>query len=333
MLISTVFAENGTVTYVTDNILPAVSNPGGEVPSDEFYKYKMIIKNKIGKNVLNMNLYTFLSLTEISETDTVAFSYRATGNNELVTEFYKEDVLQRRFSASGLIGKTPRTVIAAGKKFFFTAAQSGEFVNIAVTVKDLSEIEDNYINARFSTSENYIYIEGLSLPTVGKAATVIVSNKDNPFEIAHAEEVFVDYNGDFNTSFKFEDKAENYVVKVNADGETYSGKIVIDETSYTAEAIFEAVYENGAVNVVLDANNAFVGNNKTSVIVMAFYDAGGKFLGCEAGNNFETVLKSESVPENTVTVKFFALDRISSVRPQADSYEITIGENSGTEAQ
>lgn len=316
-----VHAESSVVTEVTGNLIPAYETTEPEPPEDELYYYKLIITSSNGTSLLEMNIYNFVNMAELFNENTINFLCNE--SIKPVFKLYKGDVFQRSLSVSSLTDGTLRSMIVANKKLSFSAVHNNENICTSVKIQAASDDPVDCIDAYFRSAENWLYVGGGSFPIKGRPATIIISKAGDPSDIKHIQQTFIDYNGDFNADFKFDGNIKDCVLKIAVEDYLYAIDVAIDDTLKEQNANLSGIYHNGGISVIMNANKAFVGNNKTSKLVLAFYERDGRLISAQVGNNFDMMLEENQIPENAAKTKIFALDLINGIKPQAQPIEIS----------
>lgn len=320
ILTGTAYADGEIVSYITDNLILLEDETEQFEPTDELYKHNLIITDNSGTELLGINFYNFINMTELFDENVMSIRCKKDGG--FILNFYEDGLLKTRIPGDSLIADRGRLIVVEDKLINLSGSDNGEYITVGMAISAASENPIDYISARFNISENRLYVKGQALPFKGTTATLIVTKKDSPLKMSHIEQAVIDYNGDFWTDFKFTYNIEDYILNVIIDENSYEIDILTDTETIQSESDLNVIYENNILKVSLNANNAFVGNNKTSQIILAFYDAEDVLISCKIGNNFDAVLNETEMPKNTAKARAFAFDVINGIKPQTQAAQI-----------
>ena len=65
------------------------------------------------------------------------------------------------------------------------------------------------MDVRFDISQNRLYVSGQGLAHKGRNVTLLLETKN---EMAHIEQTYIDYNGEFKSNLKFDGNIEDYTL-------------------------------------------------------------------------------------------------------------------------
>lgn len=208
--------------------------------------------------------------------------------------------------------------------------QAQELLNMYQKNLEWAQIKNDYLNPEIDAlvwdETKWINITGkIERPGWTQYSDVILTAYDkNTNQLKYIDTTYINEDGEFRFSFKYDDDANNLDIRINQGGVNIEKYVQSITESKLITGNLLVTNSGGAADVTINLENYFK-TDKTIEPVIAYYDETNKLIGCKVIES-EKIKYDESskyykveIPEGTAVVKVFAWNDLTYMLPYTDS--------------